>query len=446
MSSHFLCPISTFPRVCIHKLGTYNVRTRVEGLIKGVCMGYDCGGALNIADLRDAARKALPRGLFEFVLRGTEDEVALRRNRARFDAISMRPRVLVDVSQRSQEHAFFGKPCSMPIAIAPTGAAGLLWFDGEIAVAKAAANAGIPFTLSTASIVSMERVADEAGGCLWFQLYMLPERKMSHQLIERAKAAGYEGLVVTVDTAATPNREYNQRNGFSLPMRLTQSNVVDVAKHPGWFFSVFLRYLLRSGIPMLENYPDELRQKLTEKPGGQRGLPKSDSLDWNDFRKLRKLWKGPLMVKGILNPEDAMLAADCGAEAVIVSNHGGRNLDCSMAPIEALPAIVDKVGSRIEVMVDSGFERGGDVVKALALGAKGVFVGRAPLWGVSVAGEAGARRAIAILQQEIDRVLAYAGCPTIEALDRSILQLTPGFGEWTPIAETASVSTVSRVA
>ncbi|NYT22884.1 alpha-hydroxy-acid oxidizing protein [Alcaligenaceae bacterium] len=409
-------------------------------------MAYDIGEALNIADLRNAARKALPKGLFEFVLRGTEDEIALRRNRARFDAISMRPRVLVDVSERSQAHAFFGKPSTMPIAIAPTGAAGLLWFDGEIAVARAAASAGIPFTLSTASIVSMERVAEEAGGCLWFQLYMLPERRMSHQLVERARAAGYEGLVVTVDTAATPNREYNRRNGFSLPMRLTRRNVWDVARHPGWFFKVFLRYLLRSGIPMLENYPDELRLKLTEKTDGRRGLPKSDSLDWNDLRELRKMWKGPLMVKGILNPEDAALAADCGAEAVIVSNHGGRNLDCSMAPIEALPAVVDRVGKRVDVMVDSGFERGGDVVKALALGAKGVFVGRAPLWGVSVAGEAGAGRAIAILHEEIDRVLAFAGCPAIDALDRSILQLTPGFGGWTPAAEAPPVSSVPLVA
>lgn len=409
-------------------------------------MAYDIGEALNIADLRNAARKALPKGLFEFVLRGTEDEIALRRNRARFDAISMRPRVLVDVSERSQAHAFFGKPSTMPIAIAPTGAAGLLWFDGEIAVARAAASAGIPFTLSTASIVSMERVAEEAGGCLWFQLYMLPERRMSHQLVERARAAGYEGLVVTVDTAATPNREYNRRNGFSLPMRLTRRNMWDVARHPGWFFNVFLRYLLRSGIPMLENYPDELRLKLTEKTDGRRGLPKSDSLDWNDLRELRKMWKGPLMVKGILNPEDAALAADCGAEAVIVSNHGGRNLDCSMAPIEALPAVVDRVGKRVDVMVDSGFERGGDVVKALALGAKGVFIGRAPLWGVSVAGEAGASRAIAILHEEIDRVLAFAGCPAIDALDRSILQLTPGFGGWTPAAEAAPVSSVPLVA
>jgi isopentenyl diphosphate isomerase/L-lactate dehydrogenase-like FMN-dependent dehydrogenase len=391
-------------------------------------LGDRSGQAFNISDLREAARRKLPRGLSEFVARGSEDEVAVRRNRERFDAIAMRPRVLVDVAKRSQETSFFGQKSAMPLAVAPTGAAGLLWFDGEIAVAKAAARAGIPFTLSTASIISMERVAAEAGGRLWFQLYMLPERRMSHQLVARAKAAGYEGLVVTVDTPTTPNREYNRRNGFVLPMRLTRRNMVDVALHPGWFLNVFARYMMRSGIPMLENYPEELRVKLTAKPGEQRGLPKNDSLNWADLRELRKLWDGPLMVKGVLHPDDAAMAADCGADAVIVSNHGGRNLDCSMATIEALPAVVDRVAHRMDVMVDSGFERGSDVVKALALGARGVFVGRAPLWGVSAFGEPGASRALAILREEIDRVMAFAGCPDIASLDRSILHLSPGFG------------------
>ena len=409
-------------------------------------VGYQPSQAFNIADLRAAARSKLPKGLFEFVARGTEDEVALQRNRARFDAIAMRPRVLVDVSARTQASSFFGKPSTMPMAIAPTGAAGLLWFDGEIAVARAAAKAGIPFTLSTASIISMERVADEAGGRLWFQLYMLPERRMSHQLVARAKAAGYEGLIVTVDTVATPNREYNRRNGFVLPMRLTRRNMIDVARHPSWFFNVFARYMLRSGIPMLENYPDELRMKLTARPGEQRGLPKSDSLDWADLRELRKLWDGPLMVKGLMHPDDAALAADCGVDAVIVSNHGGRNLDCAMATIEALPAVVDRIGHRTQVMIDSGFERGSDIAKALALGAKGVFVGRAPLWGVSAAGESGASRAIEILREELDRVLAFSGCASVDALDRSILHVPPGFSEWPGFARDATSASAPRLA
>jgi isopentenyl diphosphate isomerase/L-lactate dehydrogenase-like FMN-dependent dehydrogenase len=384
--------------------------------------------AYSIPDLREVARRTLPKGLFEFVDRGTEDEIALRNNRAGFERIGLRPRVLIDVSGRSLATDFFGERSAMPIAVAPTGAAGLLWFDGEIAIARAAAKSGVPFTLSTASIISMERVAAEAGGRLWFQLYMWPDRSMSYQLVDRARSAGYEALIVTVDTAVTPNREYNRRNGFSLPMRVTRRNFVDVARHPGWFFSVFARYLMRSGIPMLENYPDQLRQKLTAKPGQQIGLPKNDSLQWSDLRELRKRWDGPLMVKGILHPEDAALALDCGADAVIVSNHGGRNLDSAIAPIEALPEIVDRVGHKIDVLLDSGVRRGSDIFKALALGAKGVFTGRAPLWGVTAAGEAGALRALEILKEEVDRIMGLTGCQSVEQINRHLLWLDSSFG------------------
>lgn len=382
--------------------------------------------AYNIADLRAAARSALPRGLFEFVDRGTEDEVALRANRAALDKISFRPRVLVDVSARSLDTKLFGSSSSMPLIVAPTGAAGLLWHDGEVAVARAAAKAGIPFTLSTASIIGMERVAAEAGGRLWFQLYMWPDRSMSHQLVDRAKAAGYEALMVTVDNAAPANREYNRRNGFSLPMRMTRANILDTAMHPGWFFNVFVRYLITTGIPTLENYPDSLRIKLSA-PGGE--LPRNDALKWDDLRELRKRWAGPLMVKGILHPEDAAMAVDCGADAVIVSNHGGRNLDSALPTIEALPPVVDRVGARADVFVDSGFIRGSDVVKALALGAKAVLVGRAPLWGVSCAGQAGVERALAILRDELMRVLGLTGSLSPQSLDATLLRLAADFGE-----------------
>ncbi len=377
--------------------------------------------AYNIADLREHARRMLPKGLFEFIDRGTEDETALRGNRDGFDRIRFLNRVLVDVSARSLETELFGQQSTAPLIVAPTGAAGLLWLDGEIAVAKAARKAGIPFTLSTASIVPMERVAQEAGGRLWFQLYMWPDKAMSYRLVDRVRAAGYEALMVTVDTAVTPNREYNPRNGFSLPLRIGRRNALDVALHPRWFCNVFARYLLRSGIPMLENYPEELRLKLTSDPKRRPGLPKNDSLNWSDLRELRRKWSGPLMIKGLLHPEDAAMAVDCGVDAVIVSNHGGRNLDGSVAPISALPAIVDRVANRCEVMLDSGVRRGSDIVKALALGAKAVMVGRAPLYGVAAAGETGAAQALAILREEADRVMGYLGCASVADLGMHVI-------------------------
>lgn len=393
-------------------------------------MSFDPKRIHNIADLREAARAILPRGLFEFVDRGTENERALQRNRAAIDRLAFLPRVLVDVAARTCATTFFGQTSKLPLAIAPTGAAGLLWLDGEVAIARAAARAGVPFTLSTASIISMERVAAEAGGNLWFQLYMWPQRSMSLQLVERARAAGYNTLLVTVDSAVSPNREYNKKNGFSLPMRISRANAWDVATHPRWLCNVFLRYLLRSGIPMLENYPEEMRHKLTEDARAHRGLPRNDSLRWDDFRDLRKRWTGPLLVKGILHPDDAVLAADNGADGIVISNHGGRNLDGASAPLAVLPEIVDRVARRITVMVDSGFDRGSDIVKALALGAHGAFIGRAPLWGVAAGGEAGAVRALEIFSDEIDRVFALIGVCNVSELTRSLLvdELAPLYG------------------
>jgi isopentenyl diphosphate isomerase/L-lactate dehydrogenase-like FMN-dependent dehydrogenase len=253
---------------------------------------------------------------------------------------------------------------------------------------------------------------------------MWPDRSLSHRLVERAKAAGYHALVVTVDGAASGNREYNLRNGFTVPFSFTRRNVTDVLMHPGWMLAVLARYVFTTGMPRYENYPSELRNKITARPMGKSML-RNDSLTWDDLRMLRKIWPHTLIVKGILHPRDAILAADCGADGVIVSNHGGRNLDSSMAPIDVLPEVVDAVGKRITVIVDSGFRRGSDVVKALALGAKAVLTGRPTLYGTAVAGEAGAARAIGIFREEIDRVLALLGCPSIAALSRDCLVLPP---------------------
>lgn len=375
--------------------------------------------AYNVWDLRALARRRLPRGLFEFIDRGTEDEIALANNRAVFERIRFRPRTLVDVSRRSQQVTLFGRAHEMPIAIAPTGTAGLLWYQGEIALARAARAAGIPFTLATGSMTAMEKVAAEAGGTLWFQLYLWPDRSLSQKLVERARAAGYEALIVTVDGVVAGNREYNLRNGFTVPFTFTRRNVADVLAHPRWLLGVLARYLATTGMPRYENYPSEIKYRVTARPMG-RSQMRNDSLDWNDLKALRRLWPGTLMVKGILHPQDAAAAADCGADAVIVSNHGGRNLDGAVSPIEVLPEVVEAVGHRITVLVDSGFRRGSDVVKALALGAKAVLIGRATLYGVAAGGEAGARRALALLREEIDRVMALIGA-------RSVAELSPEF-------------------
>jgi L-lactate dehydrogenase (cytochrome)/(S)-mandelate dehydrogenase len=377
--------------------------------------------ACNISDLRDIAKRRLPRGVFEFVDRGTEDEVSMRHNVAALKNIRFRPRTLVDVSKRSQRIALFGKRHEMPIAIAPTGSAGLTWYEGEIALARAAAAAGIPFTLATGSMTAMEKVAAEAGGTLWFQLYMWPDRSLSHQLVERARAAGFEGLLVTVDSPVPPSREYNLHNGFTLPFSLTHRNAADLLSHPQWLMTVLARYLVTTGMPRYQNYPTEMKQKITALPMG-RSMQLNDSLTWDDLRELRRLWPHRLMAKGVLTVQDAKLAADCGADAVIVSNHGGRVVDGTRAPIEVLPEVVDAVGKRVEVIVDSGFRRGTDIVKALALGARAVLIGRATLYGTAAGGEPGAARAIELLRQEIDRTLALLGCCDIEALSPECLQ------------------------
>lgn len=382
-------------------------------------------GAYNIFDLRAKALRRVPKGLFEFADRGTEEEVALSNNRAAFDRIKFLPRTLVDVSARNQEITLFGNKQSLPFVIAPTGIAGLLWHEGEIALARAARAAGIPFSLATGSITAMERVADEAGGRLWFQLYMWSRVDLSYQLVERAKAAGYEGLLVTVDSAVSGNREYNLRNGFTMPFSYSRKNITDVLMHPRWMLSVLARYVLTTGMPAYANYPDEVKSTITARPIG-RSMLKCESLNWEHLRALRKMWPGKLMVKGVLHPQDARLAADCGADGVIVSNHGGRNLDSSMAPLDMLPEVVDAVGKRMTVIVDGGFRRGSDIVKALALGAHAVLIGRATLYGVAAAGEAGAARAIDMLREETDRVMALIGCRSVADLGRQYLRFVDG--------------------
>jgi isopentenyl diphosphate isomerase/L-lactate dehydrogenase-like FMN-dependent dehydrogenase len=367
-------------------------------------------GAYNIDDLREMSRRRLPKGLFEFVDRGAEDELTVARNRAAFDKRELVPRVLVDVSARSQKIDLFGAEQASPMIVGPTGATSLLWYDGELALARAAAKAGIPYTLSISSITPMEKVAEEGGGQQWFQLYMWPDRNMSFEIVDRAKNLGFKVLIVTVDNVAAPNREYNQRNQMSVPMQFSARNIWHAAWHPHWATTVMGRYLLTTGIPTFSNLPKQLQSNLRGK-----GIlfPRPGSLTWDDIRAIRSRWSAPLLVKGIMHPADALSAVNCGADGVVISNHGGRSLDSAPATLDVLPRIVDAIGDKATVLLDGGIRRGTDVAKALALGAQAVLMGRAPLWGIASAGEAGASHALAILISEIDRVMALTGCTSV---------------------------------
>lgn len=376
--------------------------------------------AYSIADFRAIAKHKLPKGLFEFIDRGNDDEIAMQENIAALARIKLVSRVLTDVSKRNLSIKLLGKQQALPFAIGPTGSAGLTWFEGEIALAKAAAKLGIPFTLATGSMTAMERIVSEAGGTLWFQLYLWPDRSLSHQLVRRASAAGYDALVFTVDTPVAPGREYNLRNGFVIPFQFTRHNVIDVLKHPGWLLGVIGKYLSHSGLPKYANFPEHMQTKITALPMG-RSMATNESMSWEDLKELRKIWPRKLIVKGIQHPEDAKLAIQYGADAIVVSNHGGRVLDSSPATIDILPKIVERVNQQATVLIDGGFRRGSDIIKALALGADAVLLGRAPLYGTASAGQVGAERVLGLYKNEIDRVLGLIGCPDVNDLDSSYL-------------------------
>ena len=397
--------------------------------------------ALAISDLRDVAQRHLPRGIFEYVARGTDEDRAVSRNAQAFDEVLLQPRVVRDVSGTSPAMNLLGLPSAAPIAIAPTGFASLLWLDGEVASARAAAAAGVPFTLSTGSITPMERIREESDGRLWLQLYVWPQRRMTMELIERAQAARFETLVITVDTPAAPFRPYNLRNGFSIPFKVSRRNAFDIALHPRWLFNVVLRNYLRNGPMVAENYPKELRTPVSKAAVGKFNLPFADDVTWEDIRDMRRRWKGPVLLKGVLSADDADQAVRAGCDGVIVSNHGGRNLDSSIAPLRVLPEIADRIGHKATVLLDSGVTRGSDIAKALALGADGVLTGKATLFGVGAAGEAGAKRALDILVDELTRVMTFVGARDVGALTPDLLRIPHDFSRVTPPAAAGSRDT-----
>lgn len=375
----------------------------------------------NVEDLREEAKRRLPKGLFEFVDRGVEDETALKESMSAFRDIKLLPRPMVDVSRRKASATLFGKQIAMPLVIAPTGAAGLCWYEGELALAKAAAKFGIPFTLATASMTDMKRVISVLpAGSFWFQLYMYAEKELSYELVRRAKEAHCETLLVTVDQTALPNREYMYRNGFGVPFKLTIAACAEIVTHPDWLFGVLCRYLLTSGMPKNRNYPTGYQRSILSDPKKNVGMA-NDTITWEDIKRIRGIWPGKLLIKGILTPDDAVKCVEAGADGVVVSSHGGRTFDSVIPSITALPGIAKAVKGKCTILLDSGVRRGSDIFKALALGADGVLAGRATLYGVAAAGAAGAERALELLHQEFLNSMAHTGCNAVSDIGESLV-------------------------
>jgi L-lactate dehydrogenase (cytochrome) len=379
--------------------------------------------AFTIDDLRRLARRRLPRAVFDFVEGGASDERTVVRNRAAFERLLFQPKVLVDVSKREQATVVFGDRVETPVLLSPTGMAGLCWPKGEVAAARAAHEAGTIYTLSTHSSCSIEEVAAEAPGPLWFQLYVWQNRDLTRSFVERARAAGYRALLLTVDVPVISRRERDLRNGFTVPPRLTARNVLDTLRRVGWIRRVL--FGPRLTLANLVGVPGAPRTDIVTL-AGVANRQVDPSIAWGDLVWFRSLWSGPLLLKGVLTAADARRAAEHGVDGLVVSNHGGRQLDGAPATIEALPEIVDAVGGRIDVLLDGGVRRGADVVRALALGARAVMVGRPYLYGLAAGGPAGVRHAIETLAREVDQVLALVGVPRVGDLDRTIVRRADG--------------------
>ncbi len=380
-------------------------------------MSQSVSKAYSIEDLRRSAKRRLPRAVFDFFDGGAEDEITLRDNAAAYQRLKLVPRVLTDVSAINTSTLILGQRAELPIAISPTGAVGFGWRGGDIAIARAAVAAGIPYTLSSTATASIESIADQAPGRLWFQAYILRNKPFLAAMIERARVADYEALVITVDLPVGGKRERDFRNDFSVPFRFTPKNIWDFAQHPSWLSSI-----LRHGMPVMENLVG-LEKQATSATGiaSSVGRNYDPAFNWESLQKIRDSWPRKLIVKGVLRPEDAQRVAAMGCDAVVVSNHGGRQLDCAVATFDALPSIVRAVDGRIPVLLDGGVRRGSDILKGLALGAQAVMLGRATLYGASAAGEAGANRAIAILKDELTRSMQLCGVPQISEVDASLL-------------------------
>ena len=371
-----------------------------------------------IEDLRELSKRRIAKAIFDYVDRGSYTEATLRANRADLESLTLRQRVAIDVDRRSTRTTMIGQDVAMPVALAPTGLAGLNWADGEILAARAAERFGVPFTLSTMSICSIEDVAGAVTRPFWFQLYVMRDRGFAAALIERAKAAGCSALVLTLDLQVQGQRHQDLKNGLAVPPRLTFGTLMDILKKPGWTLNVLMGK--RKSFGNLEGRipnADSL-STLSQWIAGQF----DPTLSWKDVEWVKKLWGGKLILKGILDAEDAKIAASTGADAIVVSNHGGRQLDGAASSIRALPEVVDAVGGKIEVLFDGGVRSGQDVLKALALGAKGTMIGRAFLYGLGALGEKGVTRTLEIIRNELDVSMALCGLRDVKDASPAILR------------------------
>src|ERR671911_2562281 len=376
--------------------------------------------AAAVADLRTIARRRLPRGVFDYIDGGAEDERTLAANAAAYARVTFRPRVLRDVGDVDPSTTLLGRPLPLPLVLAPTGFTRIADPEGELAVARAAARAGVPYTLSTLSTRSIEEVAAASEGPKWFQVYAWRDRGLVKEMIGRAASAGYEALVLTVDTAVLGRRERDVRRGFSLPPKVGFGTLVDGAVHPGWTWSFVrsepIRFAnVRKGLGVGDG---TTAVTLADYINSQF----DPALSWRDVEWLRSVWGGPLVLKGVQTVADARLAADAGVEAIALSNHGGRQLDSAPAPLDLVAPVADAVGDRVEIICDGGVRRGSDIVKAVALGARACMAGRAYLYGLAAAGERGVDHVLGLLDADVRRTMVLLGAGTVADVTREMVE------------------------
>jgi (S)-mandelate dehydrogenase len=372
------------------------------------------GDAINIEDLRAIAKRRLPRFVFAYVDGGAEDERTLVANREAFARLRFRPRTLVDVSNRAVSARLLGAPSALPVVVGPTGLNGLSWRDGDLALARAASKAGVPFAMSTVSMSLVEDIARDAPGRHWLQAYVFAERRITEAILGRARDAGFECAILTSDFPVTGKRERDLRTGLLPAQQFTLATKLDMLAHPRWLATVATRR------PRFVNIERELPPG-TDVNAFVGHSMFDPSFCWDDVKRFRDRWPRKLLLKGVLRADDAERALAAGIDGLVVSNHGGRQLDGAISALDALPEVARAVGGRASILVDGGVRRGSDIAKAVALGAEGVLLGRAPVYGLAAGGEAGVAHALAILADELDRTLALTGCTSVSGLSQDLV-------------------------